>query len=347
MIKFWHVIGIFAQDDKQIKVKIKQKMKRIFRFLAIASVMVVAVNSFAQTKEDAVNAYNKAVTLSTTDLPGAINSMKQSAEIAAKVGIEADTIGQMAQQQIAPLQYNYATQLFKEKKMDEAIENFILARDYAQQYNDNSTKAKAEDLLPKLYYSKGVGEYKANQFDAALQSYQKALEYDSTMAKAWLSMALAYKKLNNDAEMKNAMNKAIETGQATNDEKTVETARKSMSDDLLLTANAAFKKNDFNATTSLLAEALKYNENNPEVYYLNAVALNKLSKFDEAQVSAEKGLTVETDDAAKKARFYFEIGNAQAGKGETGNACASYKKAAVGQFAESANYQIKTVLKCS
>lgn len=322
-------------------------MKRMIRFLAIAAVMVVSISSFAQTKEDAVNAYNKAVTLATTDLPGAINSMKESADIAAKVGTEADTIGQMAQQQIAALQYNYATQLYKEKKVDEAIDNFIQARDYAIKYNDNSTKEKAEDLLPKLYLSKGVGEYKANQFDAAVQSYTKTLEYDSTMARAWLNMALAYKKLNNDAQMKIAMNKAIETGLSTNDEKTVETARKSLSDELLANANGAFKKNDFTATTALLAEALKYSETNPEVYYLNAVALNKLSKFDEAQASAEKGLTIETDDAAKKARFYFEIGNAQAGKGETGNACASYKKAAVGQFAESANYQIKTVLKCS
>jgi hypothetical protein len=41
------------------------------------------------------------------------------------------------------------------------------------------------------------------------------------------------------------------------------------------------------------------------------------------------------------------MGNAQAGKGDTASACASYKKAAVGPFAESANYQIKTVLKCN
>lgn len=319
----------------------------MIRLLAIATVMVFSISSYAQTKEDAVNAYNKAVTLSTTDLPGAVKSMMESADIAAKVGTEADTIGQMARQQIAALQYNYATQLYKEKKMDEAIQNFITARDYAVKYNDNATKGKAEDLLPKLYYSKGVGEYKANQYDAAVQSYTKALEYDSTMARGYLGIALTYKKLNNDQEMKASMDKAIETGLATNDQKTVESARRSMSDDLLVDANAAFKKNDFNATTTKLAEALKYNDANPEIYYLNAVALNKLSKFDAAQESAEKGLTVETDDAVKKARFYFEIGNAQAGRGETGNACASYKKAAVGQFAESANYQIKTVLKCS
>jgi tetratricopeptide (TPR) repeat protein len=317
------------------------------RLLTIAIVMVFAMNSFAQTKEDAVSAYNKAVTLASSDLPQAVNAMRESADIAAKVGPDADTIGQMAQQQIAALQYNYATSLYKEKKIDEAIENFMIARDYAVQYSDNSTKEKTEDLLPKLYLSKGINEYKAEKYDSAVMSYNKALEYDSTMARAWLNMGVAYKKANKDAEMKNALEKAIQVGTATNDEKTVEAAKKTLSDDLLVSANSAFKKNDFATTASKLEEALKYSETNPEIFYLHAVALNKLNKYQDALAQAQKGLAIEEETAAKKARFYFEIGNAQVGLGENGNACESYKKAAVGAFAESANYQIKNVLKCS
>ncbi len=322
-------------------------MKMTIRTLAIMIVMAATINSFAQTKEDAVNAYNKAVTLAGSDPQQAVVSMKEAADIAAKVGVEADTIGQMAQQQIATLQYNYATALYKEKKIDEAVENFKIASDYAKQYNDESTKAKADGLLPKLYLAKGVNDYKSENYDAAVESYTKALEYDSTMARAWLNMGLAYKKQNKDAEMRNAFENAVKQGLATNDEKTVEAARKSMSDDLLITANNAFKKNDFKTTADLLQEAVKYTEDNPEIFYLYAVALNKLERYDDALAQAEKGLTVEEDTPVKKARFHFEIGNAQAGKGQSGDACASYKKAAVGAFAESANYQIKNVLKCS
>lgn len=318
------------------------------RILTFFGVLLITISSFGQTKDDAVNAYNKAVELAkaNTDLAGAVNAMKESADLAAKVGPEADTIGLMAQQQIASLQYNYARALYNEKKIDEALENFLIARDYAAQYNDPATKAKADELIPKLYLSKGVNEYKNNQFDAAIASYSKAIEFDSTMARAYLNMGVAYKKLNKDAEKRLAFDNAIKQGTATNDTKTVEAARKSMSDDLLVSANAAFKKNDFNSTVSLLEEALQYSENNPEIFYLNSVALNKLQKYDQAQASAEKGLAIEADTPEKKARFHFEIGNALAGKGDTANACASYKKAAVGPFAESANYQIKTVLKC-
>lgn len=320
-------------------------MKMKIKLFAVSIMAVISLNSFAQTKDDAVNAYNKAVSLASTDLEQAVDAMKESAEIASKVG--ADTIGQMAQQQIPTLQYNYATSLYRDKKVEEAIDNFKLAYDYSVQYNDAGTKAKTADLLPKLYLAKGVNDYKAGKFDAAVESYDQALQYDSTLARAWLNMGVAYSKQNKETEMRTAYDKAITTGLSTNDEKTVEAARKAISDDLLINANKAFKKNDFSTTNALLDQAIQYTDSNTEVFYLNAVALNKLSKFDEAITMAERGLAVEEDNATKKARFFFELGNAQAGKGDTANACASYKKAAVGPFAESANYQIKTVLKCN
>ncbi len=321
-------------------------MKTSIKLITIAIVMLFSTNSFAQTKDDAVNAYNRAATLVSSDPQQAVKAMLEAADIASKAA-DADTIRQMAEQQIPVMQYNYATALYKEKKMDEAIEGYILARDFAVKYNDNSTAEKTNELLPKLYLSKGINEYKAGQFDAAIASYQKTVELDSTMARAWLNMGLAYKKLDKDAEMRTAMDNAIRIGTKTNDEKTVESARKTMGDDLLITANSSFKGNNLQATASSLEKALTYSDNNPEIYYLYAVTLNKLSKFDEALAQSQKGLEVEQSDAEKKARFYFEMGNAQLGKGDNAAACDSYKKAAVGKLAESANYQIKTVLKCS
>ncbi len=320
-------------------------MKKTIKLAAFTIIMVFSVNSFAQTKDEAVNAYNRAVTLVSSDPQQAVNAMREAAEIASKAD-DADTIQQMAEQQIPVLQYNYATALYKDKKIDEAIEGYKQAHDFAVQYNDNSTAEKTNELLPKLYLSKGINEYKAGQFEEAVKSYTQAIELDSSVARAWLNMGLAYKKLDKDPEMKQAMDKAIEVGTSTNDEKTVEAARKTMGDDLLMSANSSFKSNNLQATANKLEEAISYNDNNPEIFYLYAVTLNKLSKFDEALAQSQKGLSVEQDDAEKKARFYFEMGNAQLGKGDNTAACDSYKKAAVGKLAESANYQIKTVLKC-
>jgi len=316
--------------------------------LLLTAFMLFQVNStFAQTKEEAASAYNNGVALAATDLPKAISSLIEAVGIAEKVGTEADDIYQLASQQISLLQYNYATSLYKEKKLDEAIAGFKLARDYAIKYKDASTRAKADDLLPKLYMAKGNGEMKEDKFTEALTSFEKAISYDSTLSKAYLLKGLVYKKQDNFDAMKAAMDKAIETGKATNDEKSAASAAKTMADGYIQNASGAFKKGDFSQVVTLIDESLKYEQNNPEAYYLNALANNKLSKWDDAIANAEKGLTYEENTPVKQARFHYEIGMAQAGKKDNGAACDSFKKAAVGPLAEQANYQIKTVLKCS
>ncbi|HOI88028.1 MAG TPA: tetratricopeptide repeat protein [Lentimicrobium sp.] len=301
----------------------------------------------AQTIEEATNAYNRGVELAASDLPKAVEALTQAASIAEKAGEGAEEILRLAKQQIPVLQYNYATALYKDKKVDEAIENFELAHNYAVEYGDQGILSKADDLLPKLYRVKGNADYKAGKYDDALASFDKALTYDPDFAGAHLSKGLVYNKQNNNELLKSAMDAAIESGLIIKDDKTVEQAKKFMSDNLLIEANDAFKKNDFEKTIELLGQSLDYSDTNPEVHYLFAVAYNKLSRWDDAVVSALKGLELEEATAAKQARFHFELGMAHAGKGETGDACASFKKAAVGPLAESANYQIKTVLKCS
>jgi tetratricopeptide (TPR) repeat protein len=315
--------------------------------LLTALIMLVFVNfSKGQTMEEATNAYNLGVELAATDLPKAIQSLINASEISAKAGDEAVEIKKMAEGQIPLLQYNYATSLYKEKKLDEAITNFILAHDYAVKYNDNSTQAKADDLLPKLYLAKGNGELKENKFPEALASFDKAIGYDPAFAKAYLSKGVVYKKQDKFEEMKAAMDKAIETGNATNDDKTVASASKAIADEYVKDANGFFKKGSFAQVISSVDESVKYVDDNVEAYYLYALAYNKLSKWDEAISSAEKGITLEENTAAKQARFHYEIGLAQAGKKNNDDACASFKKAATGPYTEQANYQIKSVLKC-
>jgi tetratricopeptide (TPR) repeat protein len=323
------------------------KSKKISAFL-IAALLLVFVNfSNGQTKEEATNAYNLGVELASTDLPKAIEALIQAADIAAKTGADAADIQKMAEGQIPLLQYNYATSLYKEKKLDEAIANFLKAQEYSTKYNDNSTKAKADDLLPKLFLAKGNGDLKDGKFPEALASFDKAIGYDPTFAKAYLSKGLVFRKQDKFDEMKAAMDKAIETGKSTNDEKTVASASRTLADEYIKNANEAFKKGTFSQVIASVDESVKYVDNNVEAYYLYALAYNKLSKWDDAIRSAEKGLTLEENTPAKQARFHYENGMAQAGKKDNASACASFKKAAVGPLAEQANYQIKTVLKCN
>ena len=56
-------------------------------------------------------------------------------------------------------------------------------------------------------------------------------------------------------------------------------------------------------------------------------------------------MDLETGDAEAKAKFYFQLALAQKGKGQTAEACASFKSAMFGAFAEASKAE-RTNLKC-
>jgi hypothetical protein len=72
---------------------------------------------------------------------------------------------------------------------------------------------------------------------------------------------------------------------------------------------------------------------------------NKKKNFDSAAEYAKKGLDLETGAAEAKAKYWFQLGLAQAGKGQTTDACASFKNSMFGAFLEGSKAERKN-LKC-
>ena len=71
---------------------------------------------------------------------------------------------------------------------------------------------------------------------------------------------------------------------------------------------------------------------------------NQEKAYSKAIEAANKALELNEGD---KSDIYFEIGQAQEGKGNTAGACSAYKKVTGGNNIETAKYQMTTVLKCS
>ena len=69
------------------------------------------------------------------------------------------------------------------------------------------------------------------------------------------------------------------------------------------------------------------------VIYYFAEVYNKQKVFDNGLDCAQKGLGHETGDVEVKAIFYFQVALAQEGKGQTVEACESFKNASYGIFA--------------
>jgi tetratricopeptide (TPR) repeat protein len=106
-------------------------------------------------------------------------------------------------------------------------------------------------------------------------------------------------------------------------------------------ANQANKNDE---ALALLNKAAKYGDDKDLFYFFSDV-YNKQKNFDKGAEYAGKGLALETGNAEVKAKYYFQLGLAQAGKGQTTEACASFKNALYGAFAAAAKAE-RTNLKC-
>jgi tetratricopeptide (TPR) repeat protein len=316
----------------------------IFLVALLASVTVLVS---AQTKDDVINAYNEGAELAKTDTKGAIDQFNLVHQMALTVGTESDDIRILIETQLPVLQLKYANELYKARNIAEAIPNYIIAKELAQEVGDTATISKTTDIIPKLYLQQGNDLYKNGDLENALVNLDKALEFNPEYAKVYLSKGLVYKKQDNIPAMLEAMEKAIEFGEKTNDEKTVTSAGNVIRDNYLMNAQKEINEGNFAEAIVLLEKARLYGEPKAGIFYLLAVSNNKLSKWDDAIVAVNNGLPVEEDTPEAKAKFYFELGNAYVGNGNTSEACAAYKNALYGKNMEAAKYQIETVLKCN
>jgi len=320
--------------------------KSVLVFASLGAFLVLfASNTIAQTKDDAGNAYNAARTLASTDRAGALKGMVDVVAMCEKIGADADDIKKMAVAVIPDWQYQIANDFLKEKKYDEAIAAFDQTILFAEKYNDAEKKEKSLNQLPKLYFIKGQEQFKAENTDAAIASYDKAISYDPEYTKAYFSKGAALKKKGDFENMQKAMDKAFELGTKTGDTATASKAKDAMGTTFLSRANKALSAKNYGQAIEFANSSLKYNPGTGSAFMILCVSYNAQSKFDLALEAAKSGLEVESKPE-KQSDFYFQIGKSYEGKKDAGNACASYKKVTAGPNKAAADYQMKTVLKC-
>ncbi len=300
----------------------------------------------AQTKEDAGNAFNAALELSKTDMAGAVIKMQDVLKMCTTIGTEADTLKMKVTTVLPVWQYNVGNNFIKAKKYPQAVTAYEKSRDMAVEYSDDNIKEKSESMLAKLYVNNGNNLIKAQKYDDAIVEFEKGLKCDPSYSKAYYANALAYKKKGDNVKMQENMDLAISSATKENDTITANAAKSAVASSLYSEGAGAFKKKSYEEAVEKLNNSLAYDSTNKEVFYLLAVSHNNLRKYDEAIDAATKGLALEDKTAVKMARFYYETAKAYEGKQDTQNACENYRKSAVGTFAASSNYQMKTVLKC-
>jgi tetratricopeptide (TPR) repeat protein len=318
-------------------------MKKIATILVVLALLGPAIN--AQDRNEVVNAYNEGAKVVKTDINAAIVSFENVITLADKVGDSAADLKQKAVQVLPGLYFKVAYNMMNEKKpAAEVLRAAKAAVASSEKYNNAANKANAEKVLLQGY-NMLAGEYFAkSDYTNAIVSYDSALMVNSGYTNAIYNKATVYIKQNNPVAVEETVDLFLEKTKNGTDTVKPKQAR-SMALEYFRSAGSQSSQADkLDEALSLLTKASKYGEDK-DLFYYYADVYNKQKNYDKGLESAQKGLALETGTAEAKAKFYFQTGLSQEGKGQTAEACASFKNSLFGPFAEPSKAK-RTNLKC-
>jgi tetratricopeptide (TPR) repeat protein len=214
----------------------------------------------------------------------------------------------------------------------------------AEKYGTQTHKDNSAKLLVQAYNIQATGYFSQNELDKALVTFDSLLAINPGYTTALYNKALIYIKQDNAVSFEQSIDLYIENLKVTNDTTKIKTASAQALGYFRAAGSKASQAGKLDDALGLLNKALKYG-NDKDLFYFLADVYNKKKNFDSGLEYSKKGLDLETGTAEAKAKFYFQLGLAQAGKGQTADACASFKNSTYGAFAEASKAERKN-LKC-
>lgn len=319
-------------------------MKNLKRVLILLFVGLMSF-SYAQDMNAAGEAFNNGnEAIKSKDFAGAVGFYESSLDECNMIGADAAELQPKVEAQLTKAYYYNAQVLYKKKKFDAAVAEFNKAIEAAGVSNDTKTAGKAKNFIPKVYTSQGMSMIIEKKYDESIVLFEKALSAKPKSVKAYYGMGLAYKEKDDIDAATESFDNVLKYGEGKpKAEKTVKKAKSAAQK--MLEANAAKELQIEHTQQAIdyLSKATSYGTGSANTYYMLALAYNKQSKFDDAIQAATQALAIEGADANS---LNFELGKAYEGKGDSANACTSYKKVTGGPNVKAAEFQVKEVLKC-
>lgn len=305
------------------RMNFKQLVTSVTFFIAL-TVTIGSFYSFSilndGSREAALSAYNAGTALQSTNPQAAIDSLEKAVSIAETLDSNGVDIIEKATKKLPKLYYTVSVGIYKQKDYAGAIKSFEETKEVAVKYENEGIAKKVDKTLPKLYLADGQKKMKAKDFDGAISNFDQAVELNPNYTKAMYMKALALKSKKDFDGALAQYDVAIAKAEELNQTSMVKKSQKSAFNSLKKYGKSLNKKKQYN-------DAIKY---------LELAAGKYKPTFKDAATESKK-----------MAGVHFELGNAYAGQGNTSKACAAYKKAAVGQYKQNAEYQMNVKLKCN
>jgi tetratricopeptide (TPR) repeat protein len=318
-------------------------MRKISGIIIVSA--IIGANLNAQTRNDVINAYNEGAKTMQTDVKASIEAFEKVVVLSDQVGETAADLKQKAVQVLPGLYVKLASNSLSEKKpAPETIKAAKKALVAAEKYGSATNKENASKILVQGYYTLGIEFFTKKDYQNALLAFDSLLVINPAYLNAIYNKALIFKSQNNATAFEESIDIYLEKVKSGNDSVKVKQASKLALEYFRASGSQASQANKLDEAIVMLNKAAKYGDDKDLFYYF-ADVYNKQKNFNSGAEYAHKGLALETGAAEAKAKFYFQLAMAQAGKGQTSEACASFKNAMFGAFAEPSKVQ-RTNLKC-
>jgi tetratricopeptide (TPR) repeat protein len=322
------------------------KVKVMRNIAAILIVFVITgINLNAQTRNDVIKFYNDGAKSMQTDIPAAIMAFESVVSMSDQVGETANDLKEKAVKVLPGLYIKVANNMLSEKKpASEIIKAAKTAAVAAEKYGSASNKENAGKILVQGYYTMGTEFFTKKDYENALLAFDSLLVINPGYLNAIYNKALVFRGQNNATAFEENIDLFLEKVKSTNDSAKVKQASALALEYFRAAGSQANQANNLDEALGLLNKAAKYGEDK-DLFYFFADVYNKQKNFDKGAEFSQKGLALETGNAEAKAKFYYQLAVAQAGLGQNADACASFKNALFGAFAEASKAQ-RTNLKC-
>ena len=316
---------------------------------SIAGILVVSavigVNLSAQTRNDVIKVYNEGAKLMQSDIPGAIEAFENVVTISEQVGETADDLKQKAMQVLPGLYFKVAyNNLNENKPAPEILKAAKKAYASADKYGSASNKENAGKVMVQAYNTLANDYFAENDYENALLTFDSLLVINPGYTTAIYNKALIYRTQSNADAYEETIDLFLEKLGAGPDDERAKQASSSALEYFRAAGSQANQAENLDEALVLLNKAAKYGDDK-DLFYFFADVYNKQKNFDAGIEYSQKGLALETGNAEAKAKFYYQLAVAQAGKGQTVSACASFRNALYGVFAEASKAQ-RANLKC-
>ena len=322
------------------------KMNLFKNIIVSAAVSAIFCTSLtAQDRNEVIAAYNEGAKSMQTDVQAAIKAFENVVTLSGKVGETVNDLKQKAIQVLPGLYVKAAANAVNQKKPGaEVVKAAKAASEAAGKYENTSAKESADRLLAQGYSIIGSQLFSQKDYDNALVAFDSALIVNPSYSTAYYNKALIYRSQNDSEAFEQAIDSYIQKLDTLKEGARIKQASGMALEYFRAAGSQANQAEKLDEAIGLLNKSAKYGEDK-DLYYYFADVYNKQKNFDSGAENAQKGLDLETGNAEAKAKFYYQLAVAQAGKGDNAKACESFKNALYGPFAAASKAQ-RTNLKC-